>query len=122
MNIFPIATFLKPLAENPWTYLVFGMIGFAFGFVLEMSGFGNSKKLSAQFYFKDLTVLKVMFGSIVTAMVLLALSSAIGILDFNLVVVYLEVNWSRRFSGNNDFIEICRFQFRSLKPSHPRIR
>ena len=39
--------------------------------MLESSGFGNSKKLAAQFYFKDLTVLKVMFGAIVTAMVLI---------------------------------------------------
>ncbi len=54
----------------PWTYLVFGLIGFAFGFTLEMSGFGNSRKLAAQFYFTDLTVLKVMFTAIVTAMVL----------------------------------------------------
>ena len=29
-----------------------------------MAGFGNSKKLAAQFYFKDMTVLKVMFGAI----------------------------------------------------------
>jgi rhodanese-related sulfurtransferase len=87
MPIFPLEPFLRPLAENPWTYLVFGVIGFAFGFVLESSGFGNSKKLAAQFYFKDLTVLKVMFGAIVTAMVLLFLSSALGILDFNLVYV-----------------------------------
>jgi len=85
--IFPLSVFLQPLADNPWTYLVFGLIGFAFGFVLEISGFGNSKILAAQFYFKNLTVLKVMFTAIVTAMVLLFLSSAIGILDFNLVYV-----------------------------------
>ena len=85
MSIFPLQAFLLPLSQNPWTYAVFGLVGFAFGFVLEMSGFGNSKKLAAQFYFRDLTVLKVMFGAIVTAMVLLFLCSAIGILDFNLV-------------------------------------
>ncbi len=85
--IFPLQPFLQPLADNWWTYLVFGLIGFAFGYVLEISGFGNSKKLAAQFYFKDLTVLKVMFTAIVTAMVLIFLSSAIGILDFNLVYV-----------------------------------
>lgn len=87
MNLFPLQPFLQPLAQNPWTYLVFGVIGFFFGYVLELSGFGNSKKLAAQFYFKDLTVLKVMFTAIVTAMVLLFLSSAIGILDFSLVYV-----------------------------------
>ena len=83
MPIFPLQAFLKPLADAPWTYLVFGLIGFAFGFVLELSGFGNSKKLAAQFYFKDLTVLKVMFTAIVVAMALLFLSSALGdLLDF----------------------------------------
>jgi rhodanese-related sulfurtransferase len=99
MNIFPLEAFLIPLSQNPWTYLVFGLIGFGFGFVLEMSGFGNSKKLAAQFYFKDLTVLKVMFGAIVTAMVLLALSSAIGILDFNLVYVPETYLWSGLLGG-----------------------
>jgi rhodanese-related sulfurtransferase len=88
MPIFPLPQFVsQALSENWWTYLVFGLIGFGFGFVLEISGFGNSKKLAAQFYFKDLTVLKVMFTAIVTAMVLLFLSSAVGILDFNLVYV-----------------------------------
>jgi len=85
--IFPLTPFLQPLANNPWTYLVFGLIGFGFGFALEISGFGNSKKLAAQFYFKDMTVLKVMFTAIITAMVLIFLSSAIGILNFNLVYV-----------------------------------
>jgi len=86
-SIFPLKAFLVPLAQNPWTYLVFGLVGFGFGYVLELSGFGNSKVLAAQFYFKNLTVLKVMFGAIITAMVLIFLSSAVGILDFNLVYV-----------------------------------
>jgi rhodanese-related sulfurtransferase len=97
--IFPLQAFLAPLAQNPWTYLVFGLIGFAFGFVLEISGFGNSKKLAAQFYFKDMTVLKVMFGAIVTAMVLLFLSSALGILDFNLVYVPETHLWPGLLGG-----------------------
>jgi hypothetical protein len=99
MPIFPLQAFLLPLSQNPWTYAVFGLIGFAFGFVLEISGFGNSKKLAAQFYFRDLTVLKVMFGAIVTAMVLLFLSSAIGILDFNLVYVPETYLWPGLLGG-----------------------
>ena len=74
-------------------YLVFGLIGFGFGFVLESSGFGNSKKLAAQFYFKDLTVLKVMFGAIVTAMVLIFAMVGLGILDYNLVWVNPTYLW-----------------------------
>jgi rhodanese-related sulfurtransferase len=53
--------------------------------VLESSGFGNSKKLAAQFYLTDLTVIKVMFTAIVTAMVLIFLASGLGLLDLNLV-------------------------------------
>jgi len=84
---FPLPAFMVVSAANPWTYLVFGLIGFAFGFTLEMSGFGDSKKLAAQFYFTEMTVLKVMFTAIVTAMVLLFGASGLGILNFNLVWV-----------------------------------
>lgn len=84
---FPLDSFVAVNASNPWTYVVFGLIGFAFGYALEMSGFGNSKKLAAQFYFKDLTVLKVMFTAIVVAMVLLFGAVGLGILDFGQVWV-----------------------------------
>jgi rhodanese-related sulfurtransferase len=84
---FPLQSFLAVSASNPWTYVVFGLIGFAFGFTLEMSGFGNSRKLAAQFYFTDLTVLKVMFTAIVTAMVLTFGAAGLGILDFSQVWV-----------------------------------
>lgn len=84
---FPLAEFVSVSAANPWTYIVFGLIGFAFGFTLEMSGFGDSRKLAAQFYFTELTVLKVMFTAIVTAMVLTFGAVGLGLLDFNLVWV-----------------------------------
>ena len=44
------------------------LIGIAFGFALERAGLGNARKLAGQFYFTDLTVFKVMFTAIVTAM------------------------------------------------------
>lgn len=84
---FPLPEFIAVSASNPWTYVVFGLIGFAFGFTLEMSGFGDSRKLAAQFYFTEMTVLKVMFTAIVTAMVLLFSAVGLGILNFNLVWV-----------------------------------
>ena len=84
---FPLQSFIAVSATNPWTYVLFGLVGFAFGFTLEMSGFGNSTKLAAQFYFKDLTVLKVMFTAIVTAMVLLFGAVGLGILNFSQVWV-----------------------------------
>jgi rhodanese-related sulfurtransferase/uncharacterized membrane protein (DUF485 family) len=84
---FPLPSFNAVSATNPWTYVLFGLIGFGFGFTLEMSGFGNSRKLAAQFYFTELTVLKVMFTAIVVAMVLTFGASALGILDFGQVWV-----------------------------------
>ena len=84
---FPLQDFIATSAAHPWTYVLFGLIGFAFGFTLEMSGFGNSRKLAAQFYFTDLTVLKVMFTAIVTAMVLTFGAAGLGILNFNQVWV-----------------------------------
>jgi rhodanese-related sulfurtransferase/uncharacterized membrane protein YedE/YeeE len=74
-------------------FLVYGLIGFAFGFVLESSGFGNSRKLAAQFYFQELTVFKVMFTAIITAMSLVFLTSALGLLDVNLVWVPPTYVW-----------------------------
>lgn len=91
-----MAPFPLPLSEllGTWgTYAVYLAIGFAFGFVLELAGFGNSRKLAAQFYFKDMTVLKVMFGAIVTAMVLIFGASAVGLLDYNLLWVNPTYLW-----------------------------
>jgi uncharacterized membrane protein (DUF485 family) len=64
-------------------YLVYLAIGFAFGFILESSGFGDSRRLAAQFYFRELRVLKVMFTAIVVAMLLIFWSTALGLLDYN---------------------------------------
>lgn len=86
---FPLSILQTVNFELPWTYIVFAVIGFAFGFTLEMSGFGNSEKLAAQFYFKDLTVLKVMFTAIVVAMLGIFTMVGFGVLNFNLVWVNL---------------------------------
>ncbi len=83
--IFPLDAFTTVSAANPWTYVVFGCIGFAFGYTLEMAGFGDSRKLAAQFYFKELTVIKVMFTAIAVALTLLFGAVGLGLLDFGRV-------------------------------------
>jgi len=97
MTPFPLP--LTELLGKYGAYFIFLLIGIGFGFVLESSGFGNSKKLAAQFYFKDMTVLKVMFGSIVTAMVLIFGASALGLLDYNLVWVNPTYLWPGIIGG-----------------------
>jgi rhodanese-related sulfurtransferase/uncharacterized membrane protein (DUF485 family) len=83
----PFPLHLETLIGKPLMYVVFALIGFGFGYVLDSSGFGNSKKLAAQFYFRELTVLKVMFGAIITAMVLIFTMVGLGLLDYNQVWV-----------------------------------
>jgi hypothetical protein len=60
-------------------------IGFGFGFVLERAGFGRAQKLVAQFYGTDMTVFKVMFGAIVTAMLGAVVLSGLGLMDLRAV-------------------------------------
>ena len=94
---FPLA--LESLVGKPLMFVIFGLIGFAFGFVLEISGFGNSKKLAAQFYFKEVTVLKVMFTAIIVAMVLLFSAIGLGWLDYNAIWVNPTYLWSGIVGG-----------------------
>lgn len=63
------------------------IIGIGFGFFLERAGFGSARKLASQFYLNDLTVFKVMFTAIITAMVGLYYLSVVGLVDLSLVYV-----------------------------------
>lgn len=61
------------------------VVGVAFGFVLERSGFGRAQKLVGQFYGTDFTVLKVMFTAIASAMLGAVILSGVGLLDLEAV-------------------------------------
>lgn len=61
------------------------LVGVAFGFVMERAGFGRAQKLVGQFYGNDLTVLKVMFTAIATAMLGAVILSGVGVLDLEAV-------------------------------------
>ncbi len=69
----------------------FGMIltsifaGVLFGYILISSGMGNSRKISAVFYGKDWSVMKVMFSAVVTSMILTYSAYYLGLLDISLV-------------------------------------
>ena len=74
-------------------YMIFLLIGMGFGAVLEMAGFGDSIKLTGQFYLRDMTVLKVMFTGIIVAMTLIFAATAFQILDFSKVWVNPTYLW-----------------------------
>jgi rhodanese-related sulfurtransferase len=75
------------------------IIGFAFGFVLERAGFGSSRRLAAQFYLYDMTVFKVMFTAIVTAMVGLFGLARIGWVNLDMVWVNPTFLWPQIVGG-----------------------
>jgi hypothetical protein len=62
-------------------------LGIAFGWFLERGGMGSATKLAGQFYFTDLSVLKLMFSAILTAMLGLFWLSWAGLLDLSRVYV-----------------------------------
>ncbi|MBW8769285.1 MAG: YeeE/YedE family protein [Gemmatimonadetes bacterium] len=62
-------------------------VGVAFGWCLERAGLGSAPKLMGQFTLRDMTVLKVMFSAIVTAMLGLFWLSWLGVVDLSRVAV-----------------------------------
>jgi uncharacterized membrane protein YedE/YeeE len=70
---------------NP--FVIAALIGIAFGWTLERAGLGSAPKLAGQFYLTDLTVFKVMFSAIVTAMLGAFWLSRLGVLDLSQVYV-----------------------------------
>jgi uncharacterized protein len=72
------------------------VIGIAFGWCLERAGLGDARKLAGQFYFTDLTVFKVMFSAIVTAMLGVFWLTRLGVLHG----VYVpETYWLPQLAG-----------------------
>ena len=63
------------------------VIGIAFGITLEQSGMGNARKLAGQFYLRDLTVFKVMFTAILTAMLGVFWLGWLDVLDISKIYV-----------------------------------
>jgi thiosulfate/3-mercaptopyruvate sulfurtransferase len=55
-------------------------IGALFGVCLERAGFGSSRRLSGVFYFTDMSVVKVMFSALVTAMLGLTTAERMGVI------------------------------------------
>jgi hypothetical protein len=86
------------ISENTNLFLAF-IIGIAFGFVLESSGFSSSRKLAGVFYGYDTVVLKVFFTGAITAMLGLLFFSLFGWVDLNLVYVNPTYLTSAIFGG-----------------------
>lgn len=72
---------------DPMSLFAAFLIGIAFGFVLEASGFSSSRKLAGVFYGYDMVVLKVFFTGGIVALIGLLFFGLFGWVDLNLVAV-----------------------------------
>ena len=63
------------------------LLGAAFGATLERSGFGDARRLAAQFTLTEMRVLKVMFTAIVTCLLWITLATSVGWMDFGALAV-----------------------------------
>lgn len=84
---------------TPAAFVAALVIGLAFGFALERAGFGSSRKLAGIFYFRDMTVLKVMFTAVVTAMLGLGFLAGLGWIDLSAQVNLLETRYAAQVLG-----------------------
>lgn len=79
--------------------LVAYFIGIGFGFFLERGGFSSARKLTAQFYLKDFSVLKVMFTAIVVAGVGFWWFVRMGWLDLSYTYINPTFLWPQIVGG-----------------------
>lgn len=85
---------------TPATFLAALVIGLFFGFALERAGFGSSRKLAGIFYFTDMTVLRVMFTALITAMLGLSLVVGLGWIDLESQVYLIPtMYWAQIVGG-----------------------
>jgi uncharacterized membrane protein YedE/YeeE len=94
---------MLPLASSvelaTGTFLLLTLVGgLAFGVVLERAGFGSGCKLTAVFYGYDMSVVKVMFTAIVTAMAGLWLLASIGLIDMQAIYI-VPTNYAAQLVG-----------------------
>ena len=75
------------------------VLGLAFGFILENSGFGSGCKLTAQLRLKDWAVFKVMFTAILVAAGGMYVLQAMGLMSMDRVFVPSLIFWGALLGG-----------------------
>lgn len=82
-----------------WSNVIAIVIGIAFGFVLESSGFSSSRKLAGVFYGYDFAVLKVFFTAALVAIIGILYMDYLGYIDMSLLYVHPTYLWGGIIGG-----------------------
>ncbi|MDV7188505.1 DUF6691 family protein [Lutibacter sp. TH_r2] len=95
---------MGPLIPNgvipyEWNNIVAILIGLAFGFVLESSGFSSSRKLAGVFYGYDFAVLKVFFTAAVVSAIGLYYMDYLGYISVGSLYIQPTYLWGAIIGG-----------------------
>ena len=89
----------QEIITGQWDFVIALLIGGAFGFILESSGFSSSRNIAGVFYGYNFVVLRVFFTAMIVAMVGLLYFSYFGWIDLDLVFVLPTYLNSMLFGG-----------------------
>ncbi len=95
---------MGPLIPNgilsyEWNIIIAVLIGLAFGFILEASGFSSSRKLAGVFYGYDFAVLKVFFTAALVSVIGLYYMDYLGWINMSMLYVHPTYLWAAIVGG-----------------------
>jgi len=95
---------MGPLIPNglipiEWNFVIAILIGIAFGYIMEATGFSSSRKLTGVFYGYDFAVLKVFFTSAVVAVIGLYYMDYLNFVDISQLYVQPTYLWAAIIGG-----------------------
>jgi len=95
---------MGPLIPNglipiEWNFVIAILIGVAFGYIMEATGFSSSRKLAGVFYGYDFAVLKVFFTSAVVSVIGLYYMDYLNFVDISQLYVQPTYLWAAIIGG-----------------------
>ena len=95
---------MGPLIPNElipveWNFVIAILIGIAFGYIMEASGFSSSRKLVGVFYGYDFAVLKVFFTATIVALIGLHYMDYLNWVDISQLYVQPTYLWAAVIGG-----------------------
>ena len=95
---------MGPLIPNglipiEWNFVIAILIGIAFGYIMEATGFSSSRKLAGVFYGYDFAVLKVFFTAAVVSVIGLYYMDYLNFVDISQLYVQPTYLWAAIIGG-----------------------
>ncbi len=85
--------------STEWNYVIALLIGMAFGYIMEASGFSSSRKLIGEFYGYDFAVVRVFFTATIVAIIGLLYMGYFGWIDYSVLYVHPTFVYSAAIGG-----------------------